>query len=1013
MKYKLQDLVDINLFQSLQDKLNEIYSFPSAIIDNEGNILTAVAWQDICTKFYRANPNSEKECRISDQHILSHIHEANPAVSYKCPHCLIDNALPIVIDGIHYGNFFTGQFFLEPPDFEFFKQQAAKYGFDEGEFIAAVKKVPIWSEDQLKNYLFFIKGLIEVISGMGLKNLKEIEVGKQIKESEEQFRAIFEFAPNGILMLSTTGSFLKVNKALCDMLGYTESELMGFTFKDITYPDDLSLSNEWINQLINNEINVVDFEKRYVHKSGRLVWVNIRALLKRDSTGLPQYFITHIKDITENKQSEEALIKSQAMYQDLVETAQDLIWQCDADGRYVYLNPAWEKIFGYKIEEMLGKKFTDFQTKEWAERDLKEFARLINGNTVQGLETVHLDKEGNEINLIFNAKFVHDAEGKIVGTHGTAFNVTQYKKTLNLLDEKEEKYRSLFENISNSFALHRIVLNEKGIPIDYIFVEANKAFEKQTGVDRNLLIGKKVTEIFPGIENDPFNWIGVYGKVALTGEEIRFEQYFEQLDKWYSVLAYSNKKEHFATIFTDITEQVKTREKISESELRFRSIIEDTEAGYFFIDKVGVFREVNRAWLKLYKYNSVDDVVGKYFTDVQQIDDIEASKAFVEGIMNGNEDFMIGEFSRLCRDGSTGYHSFSARPVLKNGIPIGIEGFIIDTTETKKAEQKLKIREKELQRAEKISGLGNWSIYLNEKIIKCSDGAGEIYGLQNNNFLLEEVQQLVLPQYRTKMNNALNELINNGAAYDIEFKIQRKTDNAIIDIHSIAEYDASNKIVFGIIQDITDRKIAEKELQESEERYRRLLVNLEAGVVVHSKDTSIKFNNQRASELLGLSDDQLRGKLAFDPDWKFIHENYIPFQLNEYPVNRVLAAKKSIRNLILGVVRPKTNDVAWLTVNGFPTLNSKGEMDEILISFIEITEQKRANEEIQKLNQDLENRVIERTEELERSKIDLESKNIELVRFNQLFIGRELRIKELRDKIKDLEENSNKTNNSK
>ena len=95
---------------------------------------------DICTKFHRQNKECEKECIKSDQYILEHLAEANPAVSYRCPHGLVDNATPIIIEDIHYGNYFTGQFFLEKPDLEFFRTQAQKYGFDEEDYIEAVKK---------------------------------------------------------------------------------------------------------------------------------------------------------------------------------------------------------------------------------------------------------------------------------------------------------------------------------------------------------------------------------------------------------------------------------------------------------------------------------------------------------------------------------------------------------------------------------------------------------------------------------------------------------------------------------------------------------------------------------------------------------------------------------------------------------------------------------------------------------------------------------------------------------
>ncbi len=156
MKYKLQDLIDLKQFQSLQERLDGICSFPAAIIDNDGNILTATAWQDVCTKFHRVNAECEKECIKSDQYIVTHLHEANPVVSYRCPHGLVDNASPIIIDGVHYGNFFTGQFFLEKPDLNFFRAQAQRYGFEEEAYLAAVARVPIWTKEQASNYLSFI-----------------------------------------------------------------------------------------------------------------------------------------------------------------------------------------------------------------------------------------------------------------------------------------------------------------------------------------------------------------------------------------------------------------------------------------------------------------------------------------------------------------------------------------------------------------------------------------------------------------------------------------------------------------------------------------------------------------------------------------------------------------------------------------------------------------------------------------------------------------------------------------
>ena len=124
VEYELADLLDIPLIQNLQEKLDAIYSFPSAIIDNKGKILTTVAWQDICIKFHWQHPLCEKDCIKSDLYIFDNFRTAIASITYQYPHGLVDNAIPISIDGKHLGNFFTGPLFHENPNLEFFKKQA-------------------------------------------------------------------------------------------------------------------------------------------------------------------------------------------------------------------------------------------------------------------------------------------------------------------------------------------------------------------------------------------------------------------------------------------------------------------------------------------------------------------------------------------------------------------------------------------------------------------------------------------------------------------------------------------------------------------------------------------------------------------------------------------------------------------------------------------------------------------------------------------------------------------------
>ncbi|MBN1182540.1 MAG: response regulator [Bacteroidales bacterium] len=158
---------------------------------------------------------------------------------------------------------------------------------------------------------------------------------------------------------------------------------------------------------------------------------------------------------------------------------------------------------------------------------------------------------------------------------GTHINLREYKIRLQttyaeLLRSKvraiESKkiYKTLFRNLPSAFALHKMVFDENSVPVDYIFTEVNNAFEKQTGLKRRQIIGKKATEIMPGIENDPAGWIEKYGKVVLTEESIQFESFSEFFKKWFSVVAFCPKPDYFAAIFNDLTQQKNNEERIKK-----------------------------------------------------------------------------------------------------------------------------------------------------------------------------------------------------------------------------------------------------------------------------------------------------------------------------------------------------------------------------------------------------------------------------------------------------------------
>jgi len=148
-------------------------------------------------------------------------------------------------------------------------------------------------------------------------------------------------------------------------------------------------------------------------------------------------------------------------------------------------------------------------------------------------------------------------------------------------------YKLIFEKMTDAVALHKIVLNKDGKPVDYIFVKVNPAFEVETGLKAKNIIGERVTKVIPGIKKDPADWIGRYGKVAKGGKERRFEQHSEALAKTYDILAYSPQRGYFITVFSDISKQVKIQKDLSESEEGFRELMEQSPFAIQVMDTKG------------------------------------------------------------------------------------------------------------------------------------------------------------------------------------------------------------------------------------------------------------------------------------------------------------------------------------------------------------------------------------------------------------------------------------------
>jgi diguanylate cyclase (GGDEF)-like protein/PAS domain S-box-containing protein len=189
------------------------------------------------------------------------------------------------------------------------------------------------------------------------------------------------------------------------------------------------------------------------------------------------------------KSSDSEPMKTEDLYRDIVNTANILIWRTDAGGQFTFLNPAWEKSYGYKAEDMLGKPFSDFQIPEAAEFYINEFRNCLIGESVIGHETTFFSKNGNEVHLVINMTPIYDSKGNIIGTQGVAYDITERKHADELL-----QYISAKDELTGLYNLHTFMSmteqqikaahrEKKGMLIIYIGVDNMQIINDEQGYD--------------------------------------------------------------------------------------------------------------------------------------------------------------------------------------------------------------------------------------------------------------------------------------------------------------------------------------------------------------------------------------------------------------------------------------------------------------------------------------------------------------------------------------------------
>jgi diguanylate cyclase (GGDEF)-like protein/PAS domain S-box-containing protein len=248
---------------------------------------------------------------------------------------------------------------------------------------------------------------------------------RELEESEERFRSAMHHSAVGTALVAPDGRWLSVNPALCNIVGYSEAELLAGDIDSMTHPDDAAVDTEQVARMLARQIETYQVNKRYVRKDGRVVWTQLSGSLVWLG-GQPHYFIYQIQDITDRIRAQEALRVSEERFRSIAEATQEWIWEIDSFGVYTFCSPAVEAILGLKPADLIGKNCLDIVSPSTRPSLLEMLRRSTHEKRGWRDLVLHLRHAKGGIRwLDNNALPLLDEAGSVIGYRGVARDITQ------------------------------------------------------------------------------------------------------------------------------------------------------------------------------------------------------------------------------------------------------------------------------------------------------------------------------------------------------------------------------------------------------------------------------------------------------------------------------------------------------------------------------------------------------------------------------------------------------------
>lgn len=445
-----------------------------------------------------------------------------------------------------------------------------------------------------------------------------------------------------------------------------------------------------------------------------------------------------------------------------------------------------------------------------------------------------------------------DAGGKPLRMIGTQSDISARKQAEAALRESEESYRLLFAGMLDGFALHEIICDDEGRPIDYRFLSVNPAFERLTGLRASEVVGRTVREVMPATETV---WIERYGRVALTGEGAEFEEHSAVRDRYFEVAAFRPRPGQFAAIFIDVTASKRAQIALRESEERYRALVEWSPEA-IVVHRDGKFIYGNPAAIKMIGATSVAEVTDQTILDRIHPDFHSIARERAQAMTDGQTTLPMIEMKFVRLDGTTIDVEAQSTAITFDGAPARHVS-ARDITARKRAEVALRRSE---ERYRTILNASPDDITITDpegRITMISPAAYAMFGYdQDVSFLHRSITEFIVPEDRARATAQLDLKARGLATGANEYRGLRRDGSAFdIEVNSDFIRDDGGQpagIVF-VVRDITERKRTELALRESERRFRSYIEHSPMGVFIADETGAYVEVNTAAAHITGYS----------------------------------------------------------------------------------------------------------------------------------------------------------------